>query len=133
MILAVAVPLPNVVFTELTVMVSVWLVPTALTAVAGVIWMFASTFVFVYVQVTVSPSPSELTVATPVPRSVVIVEVPNAEVQVSEDSLNWLGIGVSVKARLPPLVPGAKPLNVWLAVPLTVVRLKFDTPFPVAV
>ena len=133
MILAVAVPLPNVVFTELTVMVSVWLVPTALTAVAGVIWMFASAFVFVYVQVTVSASPSELTVATPVPRSVVIVEVPNAEAQVSEDSLNWLGIGVSVKARLPPLVPGAKPLNVWLAVPLTVVRLKFDTPFPVAV
>src|SRR5947208_1192777 len=36
-ILAVAVPLPKVVFTELTVMVSVWLVPTALTAVAGVI------------------------------------------------------------------------------------------------
>src|SRR5437879_4414897 len=131
-ILAVAVPLPNVVFTELTVMVSVWLVPTALTAVAGVIWMFASTFVFVYVQVTVSPSPSELTVATPVPRSVVIVEVSNAEVQVSEDSLNWLGIGVSVKARLPPSVPGAKPLNVWLAVPLTVVRLKVSTDFPVA-
>src|SRR5437667_3903522 len=132
-ILAVAVPLPKVVFTELTVMVSVWLVPTALTAVAGVIWMFASAFVFVYVQVTVSPSPSEVTVPTPVPRSVVIVEVPNAEAQVSEDSLNWLGIGVSVKALLPPLVPGAKPLNVWLAVPLTVVRLKFDTPIPVAV
>src|SRR5437016_2048921 len=95
--------------------------------------MFASTFVFVYVQVTVSPSPSELTVATPVPRSVVIVEVPNAEVQVSEDSLNWLGIGVSVKVRLPPLFPGTRPPNVWLAVPLTVVRLKLDTPFPVAV
>src|SRR5207249_200565 len=35
-ILAVAVPLPSVVPTAVTVMVSVWLVPTALAAVAGV-------------------------------------------------------------------------------------------------
>src|SRR5436309_720078 len=95
--------------------------------------MFASAYVFLYVPLSVSAPSIVRAVATPVPRSVVIVEVPNAEAQVSEDSLNWLGIGVSVKARLPPLVPGAKPLNVWLAVPLTVVRLKFDTLFPVAV
>ncbi len=43
--LAVAVPPPAsiVPFTALTVIVSVWFVPTAFVAVAGVIWMFAFT------------------------------------------------------------------------------------------
>src|SRR5262245_53838934 len=47
--LAVAVPppAPMVPFTALTVMVSVWFVPTALVPVGGLIWMFASTQVLV--------------------------------------------------------------------------------------
>src|SRR5438128_176065 len=96
-------------------------------------WILASAHVLLYVQLFASPPLGDLTVATPVPRAIEVVDDPNAEAQVSEESLNWLGIGVSVKVRLPPLFPGTRPPNVWLAVPLTVVRLKFDTPFPVAV
>ena len=41
--LAVAVPAASVPLIALTVIVSTWFVPTAFVAVAGVIWMFAST------------------------------------------------------------------------------------------
>ena len=64
---AVAVPAESVPFTALTVIVSTWFVPVGLTAVAGVIAMFASTHTFD----ALSLPPAVVFAAVPVVRVIV--------------------------------------------------------------